>query len=61
MFRKFASNILKEVSDECVLKSFSCRNEEDREIYKNIANRIDWLVRRIGVEEALKSVNKEHD
>lgn len=61
MFLKFASNILQEVSDECVLKSFSSPNEEDREMYKNIANRIDWLIRRIGVEEALKSTNNGND
>lgn len=61
MFLKFASNILQEVSDECTFKSFSSKNEDDREMYKNITSRIDWLIRRIGVEEAVKVANQEHD
>ncbi len=54
MFLKYASNILQDISDECMLKSFSCKNEEDAELYRDVSRRIDWLITRIGVEEVAK-------
>jgi hypothetical protein len=60
MFLKYASNILQDISDECVLKSFACQNNEDAKLYSNIARRIDLLLTRIEVEEALKSPLKSN-
>jgi hypothetical protein len=54
MFFKFASNILQEISDECMLKAFACENPETARLYESISNRLDWLIARIGVEETLK-------
>ena len=61
MFFKYASNILQEVSDECMLKSFSCENQEDARLYKSIAQRVDWLITQIGVEESLRVKIKTND
>jgi hypothetical protein len=61
MFFKFASNLLQDISDECMLKSFACVSREDAEMYRSIASRIDWLIRRIGVEEKLAERDKEHE
>lgn len=52
MFFKYASNILQEISDECMLKSFSCTNAEDASLYKKIAERIDALILRMAKEES---------
>lgn len=61
MFFKYASNILQDLSDECMLKSFSCENQEDAKLYKSIARRVDWLITQIGVEESLMPKLKNHD
>lgn len=50
MFYKYASNILKDLSDKCLLKSFACGNEDDAKMYKSISERIDTLIGKIGVE-----------
>jgi len=50
MFFKYASNLLQNVSNECMLKSFACEDDEIASLYRSIASRIDGLIRRIGVE-----------
>lgn len=52
MFFKYASNLLQNISNECKLKSFACKDDDIALIYRNIASRIDNLIRRIGVEDA---------
>jgi DNA-binding PadR family transcriptional regulator len=44
MFAKFASNILNDLSNECLVKSLVEPSEENRQIYANLAKKIDWLV-----------------
>ena len=51
MFFKYASNLLQNISNECMLKSFACKDEEVSVMYRNIANRIDGLIRRMKVED----------
>lgn len=58
MFLKYASNLLQDISDDCMLKSFACQNDEDSKLYCDISRRIDWLITRIGVEEAMKATLK---
>ncbi len=58
MFLKYASNLLQDLSNECMLKSFACKNEEDTKLYQNISRKIDWIITRIGVEEAVKVASK---
>jgi hypothetical protein len=50
MFFKFASNILQKISNECMLKSFACIDEDAAAMYRNISGRIDNLIRRMGIE-----------
>ena len=52
MFLKYASNLLQNISNECMLKSFACKDEAAIAMYRSIASRIDNLIRRIGVENA---------
>jgi hypothetical protein len=52
---------MQDVSDECMLKSFASKNREDADMYNRIASRIDWLIRRIGVEEKLMERDMEHE
>jgi hypothetical protein len=59
MFFKYASSVLQEISDECMLKSFACENREIARIYEGISSRIDWIITRIGVEEKVKPRIKE--
>jgi hypothetical protein len=58
MFLKYASNLLQDLSNDCMLKSFACKNEEDSLMYRDVARRVDWLIARIGVEESLKATLK---
>ena len=58
MFLKYASNVLQEVSDECMLKSFACKDPEVARVYESIATRIDWLIAKIGVEEKTHAPTK---
>jgi hypothetical protein len=51
MFAKYASNILKSISNDCLLKSFACKNEDDSQMYASISSRIEWLINRLGVEK----------
>lgn len=60
MFLKYASSLLRDISNECMLKSFSCSNEDDLKLYRDISHRIDWLITRIGVEEYAKSFSKKN-
>jgi hypothetical protein len=50
MFKKFASNILQDLSDECHLKSFVAKHPEDQEMYRSIAERIDLVIKKLAVE-----------
>ena len=50
MFFKYASNLLQNISNECMLRSFACKDDEAASLYRNIASRIDGLIRRIVVE-----------
>lgn len=62
MFLKYASNVLQELSDECTLKSYACKNSDDAELYRSIATRIDWIITKIGkvdVEEDEKEPLKK--
>ena len=61
MFAKYASNLLQNISNECMLRSFACRDDEDAALYRNIANRIDGLIRRIGVESTGGTVLIDND
>jgi hypothetical protein len=50
MFFKYASNLLQNISNECMLKSFACEDDDAAALYRNISSRIDGLIRRIRVE-----------
>jgi len=52
MFAKYASNLLQNISNECMLKSFACEDDEAAALYRSISSRIDGLIRRIGVENS---------
>lgn len=54
MFFKYASNVLQEISDECMLKSVMCKDSKEAYRYRNIARRIDHVINRIAVEERIK-------
>ena len=60
MFNKFASNVLQDISDECMLKSFACADEEKAELYRSVSSRIDWVIGKLGVEQTKTEANKEH-
>jgi hypothetical protein len=48
MFNKFASNILQDVYNECIFRSLSCKNEEDSVLYKKIAEKIYYVMEKLG-------------
>lgn len=58
MFFKYASNLLQDLSNDCLLKSFACKNEEDSKLYLDISRRIDRLITRIGVEKTVNGILK---
>lgn len=45
MFKKFASNILTDLSDECIVKALLSQNSEDSELYNKIALKINNIVK----------------
>lgn len=55
MFFKYASNILQNISNECMLKSFACADGEKASLYRNISDRIEGLISRIRVEDSGKA------
>ncbi|MCK9567659.1 hypothetical protein M0R72_01755 [Candidatus Pacearchaeota archaeon] len=61
MFFKYASNLLQHVSNECMLKSFACKDDDAVALYRNISSRIDGLIRRIGVENTGEIATIEND
>jgi hypothetical protein len=61
MFLKYASNILQNISNECMLKSFACRDEDAADLYRNISSRIDGIVRRITVESVSGTATIDND
>jgi hypothetical protein len=61
MFLKYASNLLQHVSNECMLKSFACKDDDAAALYRNISSRIDGLIRRIGVENTGEIQSTEND
>ena len=61
MFFKYASNLLQNISNECMLRSFACEDDEAAALYRNIASRIDGLIRRIGVESTSRNAFIEND
>jgi hypothetical protein len=61
MFYKYASLILQEISDECMIKSFTSGNVDDSNMYRKIAGKVDALIQRIGVETPRKAQLSEHD
>jgi hypothetical protein len=54
MFKKFASNTLQDLADKCLLKSFSCENQEDSEAYRKISSKINGIAAKLEVEMALE-------
>ena len=50
MFYKFASNILRELSDECALRSFATKDPELKKIYSSISSRLNWVLKKTEVE-----------
>ena len=58
MFYKYASNVLQELSDECMLRSYGCKNSNDAELFKSISHRIDWVITKIAVEKTGTLPNK---
>lgn len=58
MFFKYASNLLQDLSNDCLLKSFACKNEEDSKLYLDISRRIDRLITRIVVEKTVNGILK---
>lgn len=58
MFSKYASNLLQNVYNECMLKSFACADEQLASLYRNIARRVDDLIRRININNTHESKNK---
>lgn len=61
MFSKYASNLLQNIHDECMLKSFSCTDDGLASIYRSISDKIDGLIRRIRVESSSQVSLIEHD
>lgn len=61
MIFKYASNLLQNISNECILKSFACKDDELAGLYRSISSRIDGLILRIGVESLGKNVIPEND
>jgi hypothetical protein len=61
MFFKYASNLLQNIANECLLKSFACKDDEVADLYRNISNRLNGLVLRMGVEHVSGAVNTEDD
>jgi hypothetical protein len=61
MLFKYASNLLQNISNECKLKSFACKDDEVSVLYQNIASRIDGLICRLGVEEVGGNVISDND
>lgn len=53
MFFKYASNILNDIHDRCLLKSFATKNEDDAVLYRKIAHNIKLCANMISVEEKL--------
>lgn len=60
MFKKYASNVLQDLSNECLLKSLASKDLEVSEVYQNISRKIDWMVRKLGVEESGRKLTKKH-
>lgn len=61
MFYKYASLILQEISDECMIKSFTSGNVDDSNMYRKIAGKVDRLIQRIGVEDTGRTAVTDHD
>jgi hypothetical protein len=61
MFAKYASNLLQNIYNECMLRSFACRDDEAAALYRNIASRIGRVIRRIGVESSEGTVFTDND
>jgi len=60
MFYKYASLILQEISDECMIKSFTSGNVDDSNMYRKIAGKVDRLLQRIGVEDTGRVTVPDH-
>jgi hypothetical protein len=60
MFKKYAYNVLQDLSNECLLKSLASKDLEVSEVYQNISRKIDWMVRKLGVEESGRKLTKKH-
>lgn len=54
MFFKYATNVLQEISDECMLKAVGCKDPKEAYRYRNIARRIDNVINRMAVEDRVK-------
>ena len=61
MFYKFASNILRDIADKCLLKSFATSDKDVAEMYSGISNRIEGLLARMGVEEKAQAISKDNE
>ena len=61
MFYKFASNILRDIADKCLLKSFASSDNDVAEMYRGISNRIEGLLSRMGVEEKAQALSKDNE
>ena len=58
MFYRYASNLLKNISNECMLKSFASKDEDISSMYNKIAIKIENLIRRMGVESPKENINE---
>ncbi len=61
MFHKFASNILQDIADECMLKSFACKDDVQAELYRSVSSRLDWVVSKLAVEEGSEADQQENE
>lgn len=53
MFKKYASNILIDLSNECIIRSLSSNNPDEKDLYRKISNKIEMILFKLGVEQPL--------
>jgi len=55
MLNKYASQVLEDLSNECLLKSLASTDEKEKKAYAAISDRIGSAIRKLKVEKALES------
>jgi hypothetical protein len=60
MFVKFAANVLDDLSNELHLKAFCTKSEEDAEILRNLAKKVEWIQAQLKVEGSSQDLVREY-